>query len=80
LPVIVLFVILSALFATWPAQKNLGSLIACTAAVMVATQFWHSSGGGLYIAWFLPLLLLTIFRPNLQDRIALKVIDGTTSP
>ena len=45
-----------------------------TKAVMVAVQFWHGYGGGLYIAWFLPLLLLTIFRPNLQDRIAIKVV------
>ena len=77
LPVIVGFVILSFFFAIWPAQKNLGSLISCSAAVMVAAQFWHGYGGGLYIAWFLPLLLLTIFRPNLQDRIALKVIRMT---
>ncbi len=75
-PVIAGFVILSSFFAVWPAQKNLGTLISCTAAVMVAAQFWHGDGGGLYIAWFLPMLLLTIFRPNLQDRVALKVIDG----
>lgn len=83
LPVIVGFVILSFFFAVWPAQKNLGTLISCSAAVMVAAQFWHGRGGGLYIAWFLPLLLLTIFRPNLQDRIALKVIrasDGSQRP
>ncbi len=75
-PVIAGFVILSFFFAVWPAQKNLGTLISCTATVMVAAQFWHGDGGGLYIAWFLPMLLLTIFRPNLQDRVALKVIDG----
>lgn len=74
LPVIVAFVILSIAFAIWPAQKNLGTLISCTAALMVGAQFWHGYGGGMYIAWFLPLLLLTIFRPNLQDRVALKVI------
>ena len=44
--------------------------------MMVGAQFWHAYGGGLYIAWFLPLLLLTIFRPNLEDRVALKVVDG----
>lgn len=76
LPVIVGFVILSVFFAIWPAQKNLGVLISGSAAVMVAAQFWHGYGGGLYIAWFLPLLLLTIFRPNLQDRVATKVVDG----
>ncbi|MGB7346674.1 MAG: hypothetical protein WBD20_20805 [Pirellulaceae bacterium] len=74
LPVIVGFVILSSLFAAWPSPKNLGTLISCSAAVMVAAQFWHGFGGGLYVAWFLPLLLLTIFRPNLQDRVALKVV------
>ncbi len=77
LPVIVAFVILSVFFAAWPAQKNLGTLLSGSAALMVAAQFWHGSGGGLYIAWFLPLLLLTVFRPNLQDRIATKVVIGS---
>ncbi len=76
LPVLVAFLILSGFLAVWPAQKNLGTLIGCSAALMVGTQFWHAYGGGLYMAWFLPLLLLTIFRPNLEDRVALKVIDG----
>ncbi|TWU42882.1 hypothetical protein [Novipirellula artificiosorum] len=79
LPVIVAFVILCSFLAAWPAQKNLGTLIGCSAAVMVAAQFWHGYGGGLYIAWFLPLLLLTIFRPNLQDRIAAKVVSATSN-
>jgi hypothetical protein len=78
LPVIVGFMILSVFFAVWPSPKNLGTLISCSAALMVAAQFWHGYGGGLYIAWFLPLLLLTIFRPNLQDRVALKVVEGGT--
>lgn len=76
LPVIVAFVILSAFFAIWPAQKNLGTLLSGSAALMVAAQFWHGESGGLYIAWFLPLLLLTVFRPNLQDRVATKVVVG----
>lgn len=75
-PVIVAFVILSFFFASWPSSKNLGTLISGSAVLMVATQFWHGHFGGLYIAWFLPLLLLTIFRPNLQDRIATKVVLG----
>lgn len=76
LPVIVAFVILCVFFAIWPAQKNLGTLLSGTAAVMVAAQFWHGYGGGLYIAWFLPMLLLTIFRPNLQDRVATKMVSA----
>jgi hypothetical protein len=74
LPVIVAYVIMSAFFAIWPAPKNLGTLLSGSAALMVAAQFWHGYGGGLYIAWFLPLLLLVIFRPNLQDRVATKVV------
>ena len=76
LPVIVAFLIVSGLFAVWPSQKNLGTLIAGTAAIMVASQFWHGESGGLYLGWFLPMLLLAIFRPNLQDRVALKVVKA----
>ncbi|MEM6687940.1 MAG: hypothetical protein AAF664_00845 [Planctomycetota bacterium] len=74
LPVIVAFLILSCFYASWPASKNLATLMSGSAAVMVAAQFWHGFGGGMYVAWFLPLMLLTIFRPNLQDRIAVKVV------
>lgn len=73
-PVLALFVAFSGTLALWPAQKNLGTLLSCSAAVMVATQFWHGYGGGLYMAWYLPLALLTIFRPNLEDRVALAVL------
>jgi len=62
--------------AIWPAQKNLGTLLSCSAAVMLGTQFWHAPSGGLYVAWYLPLLLLTVFRPNLEDRVALSVLGA----
>ena len=73
-PVFATFLVISGAFCIWPAQKNLGTLLSCSAAVMVATQFWHGYGGGLYMAWFLPLALLTVFRPNLEDRVALSVL------
>ncbi|MEZ6088263.1 MAG: glycosyltransferase family 87 protein [Pirellulaceae bacterium] len=76
LPILVAFGVLSGFFAFWPGQKNLGTLMSCSAAVMAAAQFWHGYGGGLYVAWYLPLMLLTVFRPNLEDRIALKVIGN----
>jgi hypothetical protein len=75
LPVLVAFCLLSISFAIWPSRKNLGSLISGTAAVMLAAQFWHGNGGGLYMAWFLPFVLLTIFRPNLDDRVATAVVS-----
>ena len=48
--------------------------MSCTAAIMLATQFWNANGGGLFMGWFLPILLLTIFRPSLEDRVALSVL------
>jgi hypothetical protein len=74
IPVFVAFLVLSISFAFWPAQKNLGTLMSCSAAVMLGTQFWQAQGGGLHMAWYLPLTLLTIFRPNLEDRVALSVL------
>jgi hypothetical protein len=79
-PVLAAFVALCGSLAIWPAQKNLGTLLSCSAAIMVATQFWHGHGGGLYMAWYLPPLLLTVFRPNLEDRTALSVVHENWLP
>lgn len=76
LPVLAAFLALCGGLALWPAQKNLGTLLSCSAAVMLATQFWHTHGGGLYMGWYLPLVLLTVFRPNLEDRVALAVLGA----
>ena len=78
IPVAAAFVALCVGLAIWPAHKNLGTLISCSAAVMLATQFWHANQGGLCMAWFLPLLILTIFRPNLEDRVALSAVSPMT--
>ncbi len=74
LPVMVAFVLLAISFVFWPAQKNLATLGSCSAAIMIAAQFWHGYGGGLYAAWFLPFVLLTIFRPNLDHSVALHAV------
>ncbi len=81
LPILVGCILLSGSFVFWPPRKNLGSLVCGTAAIMLAVQFWHGFGGGLYMAWFLPFAVLTIFRPNLDDRIAINVVrDGEQKP
>ncbi|MCR9291432.1 MAG: hypothetical protein NXI32_01855 [bacterium] len=74
IPILVGCILLSASFVFWPPRKNLGSLMCGTAAIMLAVQFWHGFGGGLYMAWFLPFTVLTIFRPNLDDRVATNVV------
>ena len=68
------FIVLCFSFLSWPAEKNLGTLVGYTAAIMVAVQFWHGFDGGLHIAWYLPLLLLIVFRPNLTGRVAIDEI------
>jgi hypothetical protein len=74
IPVLAAYVALCCSLALWPPQKNLGTLLSCSAAVMLAAQFWQANNGGLYIAWYLPLLILTIFRPNLEDRVAITAV------
>lgn len=74
IPIIAAFVGLSFSLVFWPAQKNLGTLMSCSAAIMLGTQFWHAHSGGMSLAWYLPLLLLTVFRPNLEDRVAVDVV------
>jgi hypothetical protein len=73
-PVIAVFFVVAVSMALWPAQKNLGTLLSCSAAVLVGTQFWHAHYAGIYLGWYLPLLILTIFRPNLEDRMALTAV------
>ena len=60
-------------------QKDIGTLISYSCAVMVAVQFWHGFGGGLYMAWYLPMALATIFRPNTQGRVAMIELEKRRS-
>ncbi|MEI7782012.1 MAG: hypothetical protein WCJ18_08835 [Planctomycetota bacterium] len=80
LPVLAAFVAMIATLAIWPAPKNLGTLLSCSAAVLLGSQFWKAHNGGLFMAWFMPLLLLAVFRPNLENRVALLVLDAEWFP
>lgn len=77
IPVFLLFVsfVIGTMF--WPAPKNLAHLIAMSAAVFIGLQFWCADHGGTYVLWYLPLLLLLVFRPNLQDRVAQPIPADT---
>jgi hypothetical protein len=68
LPVCLLHLALVVLTGFWPSPKNLGHVIALSAAVLIGIQFWYADQGGVYVLWYLPLLILLIFRPNLADR------------
>jgi len=66
LPVFILFVTVVVVTLFWPAPKNLAHLLALSAAVLIGIQFWYSDRGGVYVLWFLPFLLLLVYRPNLS--------------
>ena len=68
IPVFVLYAAFVVLTALWPWPKDLAHVIALSAAVLIGIQFWYADQGGAYVLWYLPLLLLLVFRPNLEDR------------
>ena len=74
IPVIALFLVFSFGMWIWPTRKHLATLVGGSTIIMLLTQFWQSYQGGLYIAWYLPLLILTVFRPNLEDRTASSTV------
>jgi hypothetical protein len=65
LPVFVLYVAFVLAVSVWPVNKNLGQLLALSAAVLLASQFWYLDEGGTMVALSLPLILAVVFRPNL---------------
>ena len=68
LPVLILYLAFVVTVALLPATKNLGDLIALSASLLVAAQFWYLDKGGTLMLLYLPLVLLMIFRPNLASR------------
>src|SRR5207249_865875 len=68
IPVFIGYVAFVLATAFWPAPKDLAHLLALLAAVLIGLQLWYADHGGIYILWYLPLLLLLMFRPNLSDR------------
>lgn len=74
LPVIAIYLMLVLFLTFWPSRKNIGTLMSSSAALMAGAQFCHPFQGGTYMAWFLPLMILVIFRPNLEDRTAYRTI------
>lgn len=66
--VLIAYVFLVGVSTLWPMEKNLGELIALSAALLVASQFWYLDEGGTLVLLYLPLILLMMFRPNLAGK------------
>jgi hypothetical protein len=67
LPVFIAYVAFIVLTMFWPTPRNLAQVIAQSAAVIIGVQFWYADQGGVYVLWYLPFVLLMVFRPNLVD-------------
>ncbi len=78
IPVFATFCVALVMLTIWPFEKNLEHLLAHSAAVIVATQFWYPNEGGIYILWYLPLVLTVVFRPRLAH-VARQSTTATTS-
>jgi len=74
MPILAIFVVVCIGLMLVPAHKHLATLLSGSALLMLGVQFFQLYQGGLYLSWYLPLLILTIFRPNLEDRTARSTV------
>ena len=68
LPVLIGYLALVIFTMFWPADKNLAELIALSAALLVASQFWYLDKGGTLVMLYLPLAIAMMFRPTVAIR------------
>jgi len=74
MPILAAFVVVAIGLMFVPSHKHLATLLSGSALLMLGVQFFQLYQGGLYLSWYLPLLILTIFRPNLEDRTARSAV------
>jgi hypothetical protein len=76
LPVFIAYFAFALTTLFWPSPKNLAHVLALSAAVLIGIQFWYADQGGVYVLWYLPFLLLVVFRPNLTACQPAPVAEG----
>lgn len=65
-PVMATYFIMVVMMTFWPRKRNMEVLLAQSAAAIIGTQLWYTQKGGVYLLWYIPLLLMVIFRPRLS--------------
>lgn len=66
LPVMVAYFVMLIVMTIWPLKsRTVEVLLAQSTAAIVGTQLWYTQRGGVYLLWYLPLMLMVIFRPRL---------------
>jgi hypothetical protein len=74
----VFFVMLVAMTVI-PRKRNLENLLANTTALIVAAQLWYPEDVGAYVLWYLPLMLMVVFRPRLDRFVPPENPNHTTA-
>ncbi len=62
-----------------PRKRNLENLLAHTTALIVAAQLWYPEDVGTYVLWYLPLMLMVVFRPRLDRFVPPEDPNHTTA-
>ena len=75
IPVFVTFLTMVTALSIWPRYKDLATLMASSAAVVIATQLWYPQQGSVYVLWYLPVLLMVVFRPPLHNSLAPETLQ-----
>ena len=70
IPVFAAYLVMVVALTIWPRRKSLSHIIPYSAAIVIGTQFWYPQQGGVYVLWYLPLLLLVVFRPLMTNHFA----------
>jgi len=75
IPMAALFFVMLTAMTVLPRPRNLESLLANSTALVVAAQLWYPEDIGTYVLWYLPLLLLVVFRPRLDRFVPPEILD-----
>lgn len=59
------FLVMTTALSIWPLKKNVEHLMAGSTAIVLCAQVWYPYHGGVYVLWYLPLLIAVVFRPRL---------------
>jgi hypothetical protein len=73
LPLFIAYLALIIVTAVRPSPKNLAHLLAISGALVLGIQFWYADAGGIYVLWYLPFLVLLLFRPNLAEKFPAQI-------
>lgn len=81
-PAFVSFLVMVIALTIWPWYKDLGQLMSSSAAIVIATQLWYPQQGSVYVLWYLPMLLMVVFRPPLHHHAApdLNLTESIATP